>query len=222
MSNFELNQFAHVASHDLKEPLRMISNYSQLLHRSAKENMNADQKEYLFYINDGAKRMMNVIQNLLQLSKINATQKRYAVGMNEIIVEVMQSLKLIAEEKKVTIQSPKLPIVLADRVHMLQLWQNLIGNAIKYNNSEKPKVEICYEDRGSIHYFEISDNGIGIEPSYREKVFIIFQRLHHRNEYDGTGIGLAICKKIIDSLSGKIWIEDSALGGTKFCFTIPK
>lgn len=222
MSNFELNQFAHVASHDMKEPLRMISNYSQLLAKSLDTEIDVEQKDYLHFINEGAKRMMNVIQDLLNLSKINPSQKKNLVKMNEVLNEVKHQLRPLLNERKVQITNDQLPEVLADKVHITQLLQNLIGNAIKYNTSKKPAVEIKYRDLDTTHYFEVADNGIGIEPQYREKVFIIFQRLHNRHEFDGTGIGLAICKKIIDALNGKIWVEDADLGGSKFCFTIPK
>lgn len=222
MSNYELNQFAHVASHDMKEPLRMISNYSQLLERNLSSELSDVNKEYLFYINDGARRMMNVIQSLLQLSKINATQKKTNIDMEEVLDEVKRALKFNIEEKQAIIRSGELPTIFGDRVHIVQLIQNLVGNAIKYNKNKGAMVEISCTNQGANYQFEIADNGIGIAPQYREKVFIIFQRLHSRYEYEGTGIGLAICKKIVDSLGGKIWIEDSPLGGTKFCFTIPK
>ena len=222
MSNFELNQFAHVASHDLKEPLRMISNYSQLLEKAMRDTLADEHKDYLFYINDGAKRLMNVIQSLLQLSKIESTQKKNFVPMNEVLEDVKKTLQLNLIERNAEVKSVPLPNIFADRVYMAQLMQNLLGNAIKYNTSSNPRIEINYTEQDQAHLFEVSDNGIGILPQYREKVFIIFQRLHSRNEYDGTGIGLSICKKIIDTLNGKIWIEDSTLGGIKFCFTIPK
>lgn len=222
MSNYELNQFAHVASHDMKEPLRMISNYTQLLDKSLNGQLTIDQKDYLYYINDGAKRMMSVIQSLLQLSKINSTLKKEMVDLNEVLNEVKLTLQLDIIEKNVKLESVELPHICADRIHIIQLIQNFVGNAIKYNESEQPEVKILHEDRDTYNYFEISDNGIGISPEHREKVFILFQRLHDRHKYDGTGIGLAICKKIIDSLHGRIWIEESISGGCKFCFTIPK
>ncbi len=222
MSNYELNQFAHVASHDMKEPLRMISNYSQLLEKSLNGSLNVDQKDYIYYINDGAKRMMGVIQSLLQLSKINSAQNKEEVDMNEVLEEVKQALNLEIHEKNAHIKSVFLPKLFADRIHIMQLMQNLVSNGMKYNKTGSPVIDITYDQCDRFHYIEIADNGIGIPVEYREKVFIIFQRLHDRHEFDGTGIGLAICKKIIDSLGGKIWIEDSPLGGSKFCFKIPK
>ncbi len=222
VSNFELNQFAHVASHDLKEPLRMITNYSQLLNRALANNLSGDHKDYLFYINEGARRMMNVIQSLLELSKINSTDNKQLVPMQEILEDVKLSLKLNIDERNVEIESTDLPKVFADKLHMGQLLQNLLTNAIKYNQSDKPVISINCSETDNNYSFAIDDNGIGIAPQYREKVFIIFQRLHHRNEYEGIGLGLSICKKIVDSMGGRIWIEDSHLGGSRFCFTIPK
>ncbi len=222
MSNFELNQFAHVASHDLKEPLRMISNYSQLLEKALRDTLADDHKDYLFYINDGARRLMNVIQSLLQLSKIESAQKKNFVPMGEVVEDVKKALQINIVERNADVSSASLPNVFADRIYVAQLMQNLVGNAIKYNTSPNPKIEISCRERDNAYCFEVADNGIGIQPQYREKVFIIFQRLHSRNEYDGTGIGLAICKKIVDTMNGKIWVEDSPLGGAKFCFTIPK
>jgi signal transduction histidine kinase len=222
VSNYELNQFAHVASHDMKEPLRMIANYSQLLEKSINGQLKPEQKEYLVYINDGAKRMNNVIQSLLQLSKINAANKKTVVNVNDVIDEVKKALKLEIHNRNVSITCSNLTLVMADETKLTQLFQNLISNAIKYNQSAAPVIDIRCTEQENAHRFEVADNGIGIEKQYRDKVFIIFQRLHTRTEYEGTGIGLSICKKIIDGLQGKIWIEDSPLGGTKFCFTIPK
>ena len=222
MSNYELNQFAHVASHDMKEPLRMIANYSQLLEKSINGQLKPEQKEYLIYINDGAKRMNNVIQSLLRLSKINAANHKTLVNVNEVIDEVKKALKLEIHNRNVSISCSPLHPVMADETKLTQLFQNLISNAIKYNQSAAPVIEIRCTEQENAYRYEVADNGIGIEPQYRDKVFIIFQRLHTRSEYEGTGIGLSICKKIIDGLQGKIWIEDSPLGGSRFCFTIPK
>lgn len=222
ISNSELNQFAHVASHDMKEPLRMVTNYSQLLKKSLNGHLKAEQQEYLDYVNDGAKRMVKVINSLLDLSKINASVKPEPCNLNEILDEVKQNLQLQVSERKAVIFSTKLPEITADKTHMLQLLQNLIGNALKYNKSVTPTVAIEHYETDNHHHFSISDNGIGIEKEYREKVFAIFQRLHERGQYDGNGIGLSICRKIVNNLAGNIWVEDSMLGGSKFCFTLPK
>ncbi|MFN8286597.1 MAG: ATP-binding protein [Chitinophagales bacterium] len=221
-SNHELNQFAYVASHDMKEPLRMISNYSQLLTRSYGDDLSMQQSTYLNYINEGAKRMMNIINSILQLSKINMVNKPDAVNLNEVLEEVKQSLGLQIVEKAALIKNNKLPVIYTDRLQIGQLFQNLISNALKYNESHAAIVDIEHSEHDDHYRFEFADNGIGIDPKYRDKVFIIFQRLHSREQFEGTGIGLAICKKIVDNMKGKIWIEDSPLGGTKFCITIPK
>lgn len=221
-SNHELNQFAYVASHDMKEPLRMISNYSQLLNRSLGNHLSDKDVQYLQFINEGAKRMMNIINSILQLSKINTISQPGPVNLNKVLEEVKQGLSVQIVERGARIQAPALPTVNVDQLQVLQLMQNLISNAMKYNRNAEVRVEIGYEETETCHQLSIADNGIGIAPDYREKVFIIFQRLHGREEFDGTGIGLAICKKIVDNFKGKIWIEDSPLGGTKFCFTIPK
>ncbi len=221
-SNHELNQFAYVASHDMKEPLRMISNYSQLLNRSLGSHLSETDAQYLQFINEGAKRMVNIINSILQLSKINTISQPAPINLNKVLEEVKQGLGVQIVERSALISAPELPTVQVDHPQMLQLMQNLISNAMKYNRSNEVKVEIGHEESEYAHQISIADNGIGIAPSYRDKVFIIFQRLHGREEFDGTGIGLAICKKIVDNFKGKIWIEDSPLGGTKFCFTIPK
>ncbi|MCS6934380.1 MAG: ATP-binding protein [Chitinophagales bacterium] len=219
--NYDLTQFVHVASHDMKEPLRMVTNYSQLLTRSLGDNITPEQTDYLKFLNDGAKHMLNVINSLLSLSKINAVEHREEVCMNDVLNEVKQLLHDEIVKNNAVIHADKLPSVNAERTYMVRLLQNLIGNALKYNESKVPKVHIYYKPSEREHLFSIADNGIGIPAPYRQKVFIMFQRLHRNHEYQGSGIGLAICKKIIDSLNGKIWIEDSPLGGTCICFTIP-
>lgn len=221
ISNSELKQFAHVASHDMKEPLRMVSNYSQLLSKSLKDRITPDEEVYLNYLQDGSKRMVSVINSLLELTKINSTITLEKVDVNIVLTDVRNLLKLQAEQSNALIEFENMPVIMADRVQIHQLLQNLVSNALKYNESKSPYVRITYTEANNMHRFDVADNGIGIPREYREKVFVIFQRLHNRHEYEGTGIGLAICKKIIDNLNGKIWIEDSPLGGTMFSFTIP-
>jgi len=221
-SNFELKQFAHAASHDMKEPLRMISNYSQLLEKTTNAQcMTVEQHEYLNFIHDGARRIMDVISSMLRLSEINAVVLD-EVDMNKVMDETITYMKEEIRQSKPQFKSDKLPVMQTDRYLISHLFQNLIGNSIKYNISNEPVIEIKYIDHEDHHLFEIGDNGIGIAAEYREKVFIIFQRLHARHEFEGNGTGLTVCKKIIDTLNGKIWIEDSHLGGAKVCFTLPK
>jgi signal transduction histidine kinase len=222
ISNFELRQFAHVASHDLKEPLRMVTLYMQLLEKKFEGKMDEDGTQYLNYAKEGANRMYGLIQSLLTLTKINAETDKKQVDLNVVLNEALEFLKPQLLEKGVEINKGKLPKVNANHTHMLQVFQNLISNAAKYNRSKTPVIDITCMNTDSAYYFTIADNGIGIAEKYREKVFDIFQRLHSRNEYTGTGIGLTICKKIIEQLNGRIWIESNQTGGSKVCFTIPK
>lgn len=222
-TNFELKQFAHVASHDMKEPLRTVTNYAQLLAKSVgADNLSNEQKEYLQYLNDGTRRMMDVINSMLRLSEINTLSSYENVDMNKVFVDALNFLGDEISRKQALLTAEHMPVIHTDRVLMNQLFQNLLSNAVKYNNSIPPIVEMAYRELDESHYFEIADNGIGIAKEYREKVFLIFQRLHARHEYEGNGMGLTVCKKIIDSLNGRIWIDDSHLGGAKICFTIPK
>jgi signal transduction histidine kinase len=221
-SNFELKQFAHAASHDMKEPLRMISNYSQLLEKSMNAHLSSDQREYLGYLNQGAKRLMSVLNNLVEWSNINPTSNKEEVNTGLLLAEIRTELNLDSKEMNAVLHYDHMPVIHAGRIAMKHIFTNLVDNAIKYNLNSVPEIEIAYKEDGKFHHFAIDDNGIGISEEYRQKVFIIFQRLHARDEFGGAGIGLTICKKIIDNLNGKIWIEDSHLGGTRVCFTIPK
>lgn len=221
ISNRELKQFAHVASHDLREPLRMVSSYVTLLTRSLKGKLTEEQKEFMQYISLGTQTMHLLIGDLLALSSINFETKRTNVDLNNIVKTVLTNLSAEINERKAQISTPQLPVVKADETHMLQLFQNLISNALKYNLSKQPHIRIRYSLAGNKHHFIISDNGIGIPEEFREKIFLIFQRLHSRDEFSGTGIGLAICKKIVDQLKGKIWVEANKTGGSDFNFTLP-
>ena len=217
----ELNQFAYVASHDLKEPLRMINNYMHLLQRSMEGQLNDEQASYIRYASDGAVHMFGLINSLLDFSRAVVDPNLKEVDLNTIVNEVLH-IVLSGAEHKVQITRDKLPSLTVDHNQMIQLFQNIISNAIKYNDKEMVQINISYQEKPWAHIISISDNGIGIEPRYRKQIFDIFQRLHHRNEYSGTGIGLAICQKIINNLNGKIWVEDSKTGGTAFVFSIPK
>ena len=221
VSNFELMQFAHVASHDLKEPLHMVSSYMQLLEKRITNKLTDEEKEFLNYAKDGAKRMYGLIDSLLKLSKISNETSKESVDLNDTLEDVTNLLHLEMERKNFRVIHSKLPVITANKTHMQQLLQNLISNAMKYNQSKEPMVEISYLASNSQHYFGFSDNGIGIQEQHHSKVFEIFQRLHGREEYPGTGIGLTICKKIVDQLGGKMWIETSKYNGSNFKFTIP-
>ncbi len=220
ISNSELRQFAHVASHDLREPLRMVSSYVTLLRRSLKEELSSDEKEYMDFIMNGTQTMNNLISDLLTLSGINFIKSNDKVNLNNTLKMVCSNLSSQINERNVIINFPELPIIVADETHMIQLFQNLISNAIKYNINDAPAINIRFTQTGKKFRFIVSDNGIGIAEEFRTKIFLIFQRLHSREEFSGTGIGLAICKKIIDQVGGKIWAEGNDRGGSDFVFTM--
>lgn len=222
LSNEELKLFAHVASHDLREPVRMISSYTELLSRSFKDSITPNQAEYIKFIKDGAQRMDELIADLLQFSKLNNTANKEHINLNETIKNIKANLSTLIKEKGAQITADELPTIHAGKTHMIQLFQNLISNAIKYNLNTPPIVNIGYTNEGDNQIFAISDNGIGIPAEFRERVFEIFQRLHSRHEFSGTGIGLTICRKIVDQMNGKIWVEDNPTGGTIFKLSLPK
>jgi signal transduction histidine kinase len=222
LSNEELRLFAHVASHDLREPVRMISSYVELLNRSFKNDVTDSQADYIKFIKDGAARMDELIADLLQFSKLNNQSNKEDVKLNNIINSIKANLSALIKEKNAVIESDELPVIHAGKTHMIQLFQNLVGNAVKYNLSGVPRVKITCTDEGTQYLFAIADNGIGIAAEFREKVFDIFQRLHSRHEFSGTGIGLTICRKIVDQMNGRIWVEDNNGAGTIFKFILPK
>lgn len=221
ISNNELKQFANVASHDLREPLRMISSYMHLLANKLEGRIYDDERVFLNYALEGSKRMDALISDLLSMAKINANVTKVQIDLNEIMTVVKYNLDAQMREKNAMVATGNLPVVMADKTHMVQLFQNLISNAIKYNESKQPLVKITANICPGGYEFEVADNGIGISGKDRDRIFEMFQRLHGRDEYNGTGIGLAICKKIVDRLKGKIWIDDSEFGGSSFKFFIP-
>jgi len=220
VSNNELKQFAHVASHDLKEPLRMISNYIGLLEKRLDDKMDNDTQTYMGFVNEGAKRMFSLINSLLEFSKLNTEVNPVNLDLNRIITELKNHFR--SELKDVTFSSDNLPNIVADEIHVYRLFENLLSNAIKFNLSASKIINIAYAQTPTSHEFRVIDNGIGIDREYYEKVFIIFQRLNARDQFPGTGIGLAMCKKIVDNLKGKIWVEGNELGGSTFCVSLPK
>lgn len=221
ISNNELKQFAHVASHDLREPQRMITSYMGLLKKTLKGNISEQQNEFITYAVDGSKRMEMLIVDLLRLAKVDANPKTETVKLQSVAEEIMLNLDALLKEKNAMIVTSDLPVVKADRTQMLQLFQNIIGNGIKYNESESPLVQVKGKTSGDKVEITISDNGIGIHESYREKIFQIFQRVETSKKYSGSGIGLAICKKIVEGMNGKISVEDNPKGGTIFRITLP-
>lgn len=224
-SNAELERFAYVASHDLQEPLRMVSSYTQLLSRRYKGKLDPAADEFITYAVDGATRMQRLINDLLALSRIGTQAKpSEPVDTDAVLQRVVSDLQQVIEAAGATVVSPQpLPTVLADGTQIGQLFQNLVGNAMKFRGQEPTRVDITavpIED-GKSWQFSFQDNGIGIEPQYFERIFVIFQRLHGKEQYPGTGIGLAICKKIVERLGGRLWVESQPGSGANFLFTLP-
>lgn len=222
-SNRELEQFAYVASHDLQEPLRAVNSYAQLLARKYQGNLDAKADKYLGYIIEGATRMQQLINDLLEFSRVGTRGKPLQpTACETVLSQVLENLKVALFESQAQVTHDPLPIVMGDEIQLIQLFQNLISNAIKFRREEPPQVHISAVQRENDWIFGVLDNGIGMEPEYFDRIFTIFQRLHSRAEYPGTGIGLAVCKKIIERHGGSIWVESELGVGTTFFFTLPQ
>jgi signal transduction histidine kinase len=220
-SNSELQQFAYVASHDLQEPLRMVASFTQLLAKRYGDKLDDDARDFINYAVDGATRMQTLISDLLNYSRVGTQGKPLVpTDSRTLLKRVLESLQISIEESGAVIVSDTLPVVMADPQQLGQLFQNLIINAIKFHGKDVPRIRISSERNGKEWKFSVQDNGIGISPEHADRIFIIFQRLHTKTEYPGTGIGLAICKKIVERHGGRIWIEPSPEGGASFCFTM--
>jgi PAS domain S-box-containing protein len=221
-SNEELEQFAYVASHDLQEPLRMVASYTQLLGRRYRGKLDADADEFIHYAVDGATRMQGLINDLLAYSRVGTQGRPFEeTELDAVLDRALANLQLALEESAADVERGPLPRLTVDPVQMVQLFQNLVGNALKFRGDAPARVRITAEPVEDAWQFAVRDRGIGIEPAYFERIFIIFQRLHGTRQYAGTGIGLSICKKIVNRHGGRIWVESEPGQGSVFYFTLP-
>jgi PAS domain S-box-containing protein len=222
-SNKDLEQFAYVANHDLQEPLRMISSFTQLLERRYKDKLDQDANEYIRFAVDGAIRMQKLLNDLLEFSRIkNQTEQYDPVDTSALLGQAVANLQQLLTENTALVTNDDLPLIQADEAQMIRLFQNLIENAVKFHKkTELPQIHISCKKQDNMYWFSVADNGIGIEKQYHDKVFVVFQRLHSVRDYPGTGIGLSICKRIVERHGGTIWFESIVNEGTTFYFTIP-
>ncbi|MBN2753246.1 MAG: PAS domain S-box protein [Candidatus Goldbacteria bacterium] len=223
-TNAELERFAYVASHDLQEPLRMVSNYAQLLAKKYKGSLGSDADDYIGYMTSGVQRMKSLINDILVFSRVGYGEPQIeTVDFNELVNQVAETLKDKAASLNADIEIGQLPVLKCIRSEMFQVFQNLIANSLKFTAAgRKPHIEITAKKNGAEYTFCVSDNGIGIAPQYFNKIFVIFERLHTKDEFEGTGIGLSICKKVIENHGGRIWVESEAGQGASFFFVLPE
>ena len=221
-SNAELQQFAYVASHDLQEPLRMVSSFTQLLAKRYQGKLDKDADEFIAYAVDGANRMQRLLNDLLTYSRVTTHGRPLKLTDCEAVFDqAVANLRVTIEEDGAAVTHDPLPPVKADATQLVQLFQNLVGNAIKFRSKEPPCVHVSVKQEAGEWVFSVHDNGIGIAPQYFDRIFLIFQRLHGRRAYPGTGTGLATCKRIVERHNGRIWVESELGKGSTFYFTIP-
>jgi light-regulated signal transduction histidine kinase (bacteriophytochrome) len=221
-SNAELEQFAYVASHDLQEPLRKVASFCQLIEKRYSGQLDERGEQYIYFAVDGAKRMQVLINDLLAFSRVGRLGGEFGpVDLDDVLARVLSNLDTAIQESGAVVESEPLPTVNGEASLLGAVLQNLIANGIKFRSDAPPRVSLSAERRGGEWLFSCADNGIGIDPEYAERVFVIFQRLHPKEEYAGTGIGLAMCRKIVDYHGGSIWLDTETTSGTTFHFTLP-
>jgi PAS domain S-box-containing protein len=223
-SNDELEQFAYVASHDLQEPLRMVASYTQLLAKRYKGRLDSEADEFIAFAVDGSNRMQGLIQDLLAYSRAGTNGKAlHEISSENALAEALSNLRTTIQESSAEVTNDPLPAILTDDRQLIQVFQNLVGNAIKYRSAEVPRVHVSATKNGGKDWiFSVRDNGLGIDLQYFDRIFVLFQRLHGREEFKGTGIGLTICKKIVERQGGRIWVESQPEKGSTFYFTLPE
>jgi two-component system, chemotaxis family, sensor kinase Cph1 len=221
-SNADLKQFTYVTSHDLREPLRMITSFLQLLERRYKDQLDQDANEFIAYAVDGAKRLDSMIKDLLEYSRVANKKIQFTdVDLEQVLQQITSNLNILINENKTSLSYDQLPIIRGDKNQMILLFQNLISNAIKYRLDEAPQIHISSKKDEDNFIFAVKDNGMGIDPQHLERIFTIFQRLHNHDEYEGSGIGLSIAQRIVHQHGGEIWAESEPGKGSTFYFTIP-
>jgi light-regulated signal transduction histidine kinase (bacteriophytochrome) len=222
-SNKDLEDFAYVASHDLQEPLRMVSSYTELLAERYRGRLDSDADEFIGFITQGVARMQQMIRDLLAYSRVSTQGSRIVPTSSEtILLRALDNLRVAIRESEGVVKHDLLPVVPADPIQLTQVFQNLIGNSLKFHGTAPPEVRVSAREDAGGWTFSVIDNGIGIDPQYSEVIFGLFQRLHTTLEYPGTGIGLTFCRKIVERHGGTIWVESKLGGGAAFHFTIPK
>jgi light-regulated signal transduction histidine kinase (bacteriophytochrome) len=220
-SNAELEQFAYVASHDLQEPLRMVANYTELLARRYQGQLDEKADKYIHYASDGARRMQRLVSDLLAYSRVGSQGQPLEPTSSQMTMQdVLKGLQQVVRETGARLEFHDLPTVMADPGQLHQLLQNLVSNAIKFRREEAPHIVVTAIPDGAQWSFSVSDNGIGLEQRFAERIFQMFQRLHERGRYEGSGIGLAICKRIVERHGGRIWVESTPDVGSTFHFTL--